>query len=138
MFARSFSSSINRCTYAFERSEFAASPAFRADSCARLLLTAIKPLLTLSDPGRAYTRITPDQPVAPILVRRVQGMLEHVAQLVDVQVLELFALVLGDLLHVALVSLRQDHPLDPRPLRGEGLLLHTSDREHLPRERDLA
>src|SRR5918994_3176328 len=133
MFARSSSSSIRRVTYGLERNEDAASPTLFADSWARLVLAAIKPLLTRSDPGRAYTRIC-----AALSTETVQGALDDVVQLCDVVVGEALALVLGDLADVALVSLRDDDPLDPRPLRGEGLLLHSPDRQHLPGERDLA
>ena len=56
----------------------------------------------------------------------------------DVDELELAALVLGDLVDLALVAVGHDHALDPRALRRERLLLEPADRQHLPGQRDLA
>ena len=50
----------------------------------------------------------------------------------------LAALVLGNLLDVALVALGDDHPLDPGPLGRQRLLLEAADRQHLAGQRHLA
>src|SRR4051795_3563005 len=57
---------------------------------------------------------------------RLKGHLEHIADVVGVDEVQSLALLLGDLLDVALVAIRHDHLLDPRPLSGERLLLQAS------------
>src|SRR5215204_932205 len=49
----------------------------------------------------------------------LQSDTEHVSDVVGVDELETLALLLGDLLHVALVAVGDDHLLDARSLGGE-------------------
>src|SRR4029453_8915283 len=68
----------------------------------------------------------------------LQSNTEHVSDVVGVDEVETLALLLGDLLHVALVAVGDDHLLDARSLGGERLLLQAADRQDLPRQCDLA
>src|SRR5207248_6375056 len=52
--------------------------------------------------------------------------------------LERLARLLRKLLEVGLVLAREDDALQPGALRGERLLAHAADRQHLAGERDLA
>src|SRR4029453_8806649 len=68
----------------------------------------------------------------------VHGVVKDLAELGYVLVLQVLALVLGDLLDLALVALRDDHALDPLALRRARLLLDAADGTHLAGQRDLA
>src|SRR6266536_2702265 len=68
----------------------------------------------------------------------LQRGLQRLLDPVDEHELEPLALVLGDLGDLAVVAVRDDHPLDPGALGGERLLLQAADRQHLPGQRELA
>src|SRR5688500_13719541 len=118
MLSRSSSSSMSRWTYGFERRLDAASPAFFADCAARLLFTAINPLLIgflvrLVSAGSLYPISAGARPPAHSEFSHGLGVFERyregLAQLLDVDELEIAPLVLGDLVDLALVERGHDH-----------------------------
>src|SRR4051794_12518971 len=99
MLSRSSSSSISLCTYGLEPSDF-------ADSVALVRLDDAP----MSSPRSfAGCRVRIPSPAKSVrkraFLRRLECSVEHLADLLGVDELELAELVLGDLLDVALVSL---------------------------------
>src|SRR4051795_8067028 len=123
MFSRSSSSSMSRRTYGLDATDRAASPAFA------LLLCAPMGLL------RSFPGCRGRLPSCAIPIR-LQGDLQHIADVVGVDEVQSLPLLLGDLLDIPLVPIGHDHLLDPGALRGERLLLQSTDREDLAGQRD--
>src|SRR4051794_4494422 len=123
MLSRSSSSSMSRRTYSLSA---AARPCSHA-SCALVLLAIRLTLLFLGSRRGAYTRAAPAESPA----EHLQGGLEHLLDAIDEHELEVLPLVFGDLGDITAVPLGHDHPLDPGPFRGQGLLLQAADGQHL-------
>src|SRR6266487_3755817 len=129
MLSRSSGSSITRRRYGFAVADCAAPRARSA------LARALRAFVLLSI---AYSSkfVTLGAYTAEGELSQSGG--ERLVDPLDVDELEAAALVLRDLGDVALVSPREDHPLDLRSLGGKHLLLDAADRQHLAGERDLA
>src|SRR6266513_6123626 len=107
MVSRSSASSISRRTYGLDATDLAASPAFALLLCAPMGLLRSFPGCRGRLPRRG---LSVPRAAGPLPVR-LQGGAEHVADVVGVYELEALALLLGDLLYIALVTVGHDHLL---------------------------
>src|SRR5262245_30856026 len=113
MFWRSSSSSMSRRTYGLDATDLAASPAFALLLCAPMGLLRSFPGCRCRLPARRLSGRFGSLPI------RLQRDRQDVSDVVGVDEVEAAALLLGDLLDVALVPIGNDHLLDPGPLRGQ-------------------
>jgi hypothetical protein len=71
-------------------------------------------------------------------VPRLEGQVEHLADVADGVHRQLLPDILRHVLQIGLVALRDQHRGDAGPVRREQLLLHPADRQDPPGQRDLA
>src|ERR1700722_1945743 len=69
---------------------------------------------------------------------RLQGHIEYFVNAHYRVEAHLLSNLLGDVVEIATVSLRQDHVREPRRMGGKHLLLESADRQHAALQRDLA
>src|SRR5215203_3517362 len=117
MFSRSSSSSMSRRTYGLDATDRAASPAFALLLCAPMGLLSSFPGCRCRLPSYRLPVTARAAPRGRLSIR-LQRRLQDVPDVVGVDELEPLALLLGDLLDVTLVAVRDNHLLDAGPLRG--------------------
>src|SRR5690606_19573960 len=111
-----------------------ASPLTRGPLLLPLLPRLAHHFLPGRAPGLVGRRAWPFPPLYVLQQRQLQDLLHPL----DEMELHRLARLLGDIAQVALVPSGQDDAMDPGAVRGEDLLLHAADLEHLPPQRYFA